>query len=440
MSDWKPNKGPQTRFLSLTCDEVLYGGAAGGGKSESLLIDAIRLVGRGYGRAYSALLLRREFPELEKSLIFRSQELYPRLGGKYNDQKHVWKFPDGERVYFGHLQHEKDVKQYQSAEFQYIGFDELTQFTERQYVYLFSRCRSSKDVPLRMRGATNPGSEGHEWVFARWGYWLNPESKTRAESGQVLYLLRDDDGKEIVVPKGTPDAQSRTFVSSFIDNNPHIDARYRRKLKELDPVTRRQLEFGDWLIKPAKGLYFKRPWFKVVSARPTHPQTQWVRFWDRAATEGDGDWTVGLLLAKTPDGVLWICDVVRLQGNPGQVEATIRQTAQLDGINVMVGLSEDPGQAGKFESSYYSKALAGFNVRFLRESGSKIVRCQPASAQASVGNFRIVAGDWCREFLNELEAFPEGKWDDQVDSLSGAFNLLHEHALLSDEDAKLIVC
>lgn len=439
MADWRPNSKPQTRFLSLTCREALYGGAAGGGKSESLLVDAIRLVGRGYGRGYAALLLRRAFPELEKSLIFRSHDLYPRLGGTYNGSKYVWTFPGGEKVYFGHLQHNHSVQQYQSAEFQRILFDETTQFTEHQYTYMFSRLRSSKGVPLAMRGATNPGGEGHEWVFKRFGYWLNPEAKTRADSGKILHLLKDEKTSvETVVPKGTAHAFGRTFVAASSKDNPNIDESYERSLLELDPVTMAQLKDGNWLIKPAKGLLFKRGWFQVVDYRPVH--AQFVRFWDRAAMEDGGDWTVGTLLAKTPDGIFWVCDVIRFQGNPGLVEATIKQTAILDGKNVMIGLSEDPGQSGKFESAAYTRELAGWNVRFLRETQNKTVRVAPASAQAFRGNFRIVEGDWNRAWVAEVEAFPEVKHDDQIDSLSGGFTLLHEFPILSDEDAKLIVC
>ena len=169
-----PNPGPQTRFLGLTCFEALYGGAAGGGKSASLLVDSIRYVGRGYGANYHAILFRRTYPELEKSLIKESRGLYPRLGGVYNEVKSTWTFPGGEIVEFAHIQHEKDVFKYQGAAFQFIGFDELTSFTETQYLYLISRVRSSTGVPCRVRSATNPGNEGHEWVFSRWGLWLDP--------------------------------------------------------------------------------------------------------------------------------------------------------------------------------------------------------------------------------------------------------------------------
>ncbi len=430
-NDWKPNSGPQTRFLSLTCTEALYGGAAGGGKSESLLVDASRYVGRGYGRKYSALLLRREFTELERNLIERSDLLYPRLGGKYNGQKHLWRFPAGETIRFGHCEHLGDERHYKSDEFQFIGFDEVTEFLVAQYVYLFSRLRSSAGIPLRMRAGTNPGGPGHEWVFDRWRYWLDPESPIKAEPGKILHLVRNEDGSETVVPKGTPDAISRCFVPAMIADNPHLDPAYKRVLDELDPVTRAQLKFGDWRIKPARGLLFKRHWFEIVDAPPEN--ARWCRYWDLAATEDGGAWTVGVLMSIADDGI-YIVDVIRLQGSPGTVEATIRQTADVDGVEVMVGLPQDPGQAGVAQVAAYTKLLEGFNVQFNRETGDKTERAKPLSAQAEPrggskhGRVKIVRGEWNLSYLQEHEAFPDQKIKDQVDASSGAFTLLEGKA------------
>jgi len=429
--DWIPNAGPQTRFLSLTCFEALYGGSAGGGKSESLLIDAIRHVGRGHGTAYKALLLRREFPELEKSLILRSHEIYPRLGGLYGEMKKCWRFPGGERVYFGHLQYEHDVQQYQSAEFQFVGFDEATQFTAYQYTYLISRLRSACGIPLRLRGATNPGGPGHEWAFKRFAPWLDPECTVTAKPGEVLHFTRDDDGAEHVVPKGTPGSLGRTFVPARLGDNPYLDGtEYSRGLMELDPLTRAQLKDGDWLAKPSAGMYFQRAWFDIVQASPATAQR--VRYWDRASTgeteavkrrRKDPDYTVGLKLAKD-GGTYFVEDVVRFRGTPHEVEMVIRQTATMDGKAVMVALEQDPGQAGQFEIDTYIRNLDGFNVRAFPARQDKIVRAQPASAQAEARNIKLVSGEWNEAFLREVSSFPEGDHDDQVDTLSGAHTAL----------------
>jgi predicted phage terminase large subunit-like protein len=429
---FQPNAGPQTRFLSLTCLEALYGGAAGGGKSCALVIDAIRYVGRGYGANYQALLLRRTFPELEASLILESHKFYPALGGKWNDTKRVWTFPAGERVQFGHCEGEKDVHRYQGAEFQFIAFDELTSFTLYQYTYLFSRLRSAKGVRCRMRAATNPGNEGHEWVLARFAPWLDRSPNyegARAAPGEILYFARGADDLEHIVERNTPNASGRTFVPASIVDNPAIASTdYASRLDLLDPVTRARLRDGDWLIKPGKGAYFKRGWFQYIDIAPATPRR--VRYWDRAATEpkkgkSDPDWTVGLRFGRSAAGLYFVDDIVRFRGSPHVVEATIKATAIADGARTTVWIEEDPGAAGKFEASYYVRALSGFRVKTNRPTKDKITRAGPVSSQVEHGNVAIVGrGAWVEPFITELESFPEGAQDDQVDALSGAFTAI----------------
>lgn len=425
---WEPSPGPQARFLSLTCFEALYGGAAGGGKSDALLVDAVRYVGRGYGTNYKALLLRREFPDLEKSLIVRSRQLYPILGGVPRNDGKEWRFPGGEVVYFGHAQHERDIEQYQGAEFQFVGFDELTTFTEYQYTYIISRIRSARGVPTRLRAATNPGGVGHDWVFRRFGAWLDPKSAVKAEPGQVLYFVRADD-RELVVAKGTAGAAGRTFVPARLEDNKYlsVDGQYERGLAELDKVTRERLRNGDWLIQPSKGAYFKRGYFDFVDVAPADVIDR-VRRWDLAATEPkpgrDPDWTVGLKMSKSRDGVYYVEDVTRFRESPHKVEFGIRSTAEMDGQRCRIMIPQDPGQAGKAQVAYYVRSLAGFDVRGLPETGDKVTRAQPVSAQCEARNVKLVRGAWNDDFIRELEAFPEGAHDDQVDAFANAFTAL----------------
>lgn len=280
-------------------------------------------------------------------------------------------------------------------------------------------------IPLRSRAGTNPGGPGHDWVFRRFGAWLDPESPVKAAPGEVLYFLQQDD-VDVAVPRGTPKAISRCFVPAKVEDNPHVNEEYVDDLARLDPVTRAQLRDGDWLSRPAAGLYFKRRWFEIVGDAPA--QALRVRFWDRAATEGGGDWTAGVLMSRTTDGTIWVEDVVRLQGSPGRVKSTILQTAEIDGPEVVVALSEDPGAAGKFEAEEYARELQGFEVQFLRETDDKITRAGPFSSQCERCLVRIVRGDWNLKYLSELEAFPEGENDDQVDASSGAFTKLVETA------------
>lgn len=417
---WAPNSRPQTQFLASAAYEALYGGAAGGGKSDALLVGALRYA---HEPRYTAIVLRRTFPELERGIIERSRSIIPAAfpGAVYNEQKKAWRFPSGARLLFGHLEHEHSVTDHQGAEYQYLAFDELTHFTERQYTYMLSRGRSATGIPVRIRCGTNPGGDGHAWVQRRWGPWLDPESPVQARPGERLWYVHDADG-ERWVPQGTPDALSRVFVPARASDNPALDTGYASRLAALDPVTRAQLRDGDWNIRPAKGLLFKPSWFEVVDAAPS--QARRVRRWDFAASEAkpgrDPDWTVGARWARASDGRYYVEDVVRFRGRPLEVEQRVLQTAALDGRGVAIRLPQDPGAAGVQVAETYVRLLAGYDVKAERETGDKVTRAKPASAQAERGLVKLVRGAWVPAWLAEHEAFPEGDHDDQVDTTSGA--------------------
>lgn len=453
--DWTPFPA-QVPFLQLRTFEALYGGAAGGGKSDALLLDATRYIGRGYGRDYKALLLRRTFPDLEKSLIDRARELYPRLGGIYREDKRYWRFPKGEKIFFGHLEHEKDLLQYQGAAFQFIGLDELTHFTRHQYIYLFSRCRSSRGVPCRIRAATNPGGPGHDWVFERWGYWLDDEHPLFTSPGKVIYFAPRDEGEEIV-PRGTMvllpgdkpgqevEAPGRVFIPAKLDDNPYLlaDPTYRAALAQLDPVTREQLRRGIWKKRKGKKLYFDREWVELLDEPP--PGLTWVRPWDFAATapsqeNPDPDWTRGILVARWKNRVVFT-DLKSLRAAPGGVEELLEKTARDDGPAVVHLLPQDPGAAGKTAAAYYQRLVtaAGGSARVILVSRkNKLTRFKPFSGFASPPNRGacFVRGPWNRVVFDELEAFEgqdEGEsHDDIVDIVSDGFNHVWRIPLTND--------
>lgn len=425
VSEWRPTPR-QEEFLASSAYEVLYGGAAGGGKSAGLLSAPLRWIGHPQFRG---ILFRRTFPDLERSLIQKSREFYPLVipGCSYNEQKHIWRFPSGASIEFGHLEYEKDVAKYDGSEYCFLGFDELTHFTEKQYIRLLGRNRSSAGLPARVRATTNPGGEGHEWVFHRWGPWLDPKHPVQAQEDEILFVKKQ--GETVVWSRTlAPKSLARQFIPAKLSDNPHLtenDPEYETRLEELDKVRREQLKNGDWLIKPGAGLYFKREFFPRLANRVRGPCIR-VRFWDRAATV-DGDYTVGLLMAKLPNGKYVVEHIERFRGNSADVERRIVETAEADGKQVQVWLTIDPAQAGKFEFSTYQRVLAGFTVRGLRETGDKITRAGPVSSRCEHGQVAIVIGEWNNEFFSELEAFPEGKSrtkKDQVDALSGAYTAL----------------
>jgi predicted phage terminase large subunit-like protein len=439
---WEPSPGPQYRFLQLPVYEKLYGGAAGGGKTDALVMGLLDLV---HEPTYNGIIFRRTFPELAGQVIPKSMQWYRSAGGIYNESKHFWRFPSGARIHFGHLQHESDVHRYQGWEFQRAAFDELTSFTRYMWSYIKTRLRSSVGLPCEAWGATNPGGEGHEWVLEHWAPWLRVDDTDydgpRAAPGQVMWYVPSVDAHGNVttkwVPKGTPGALSRVFVPAKLTDNPHLlknDPTYLTRLDDQDRLTREQLKNGNWLAKPQKGDFFQKHWFDIVDAVPIGRLTE-VRWWDRAATVDEPgkkpDWTAGVRMARDmATGLIYIIDVIRFQEKPTEVEEFIIRTAKADGKRVLVRGALDPGSAGVFEASSYTRALAGYDVEFIRETGDKCDRARPVASQVKAGNVKLLRGPWNRQFLDEAEGFPFGK-KDQIDGTSGAFSVLHSDDIVA---------
>jgi hypothetical protein len=214
------------------------------------------------------LLLRRTFPQLEDSLIVRSKQFY---GDEryYNASKHVWEL-GGRRIRFGHLEREKDIHQYQSAAFDLIGFDELTQFERRQYEYLLSRARTTtKGQRVRMVGCTNPGGEGNDWVMERWAAWLDEGYPRPAQPGEVRWFKRADDGHDVETTADDPQALSRTFIAAKLSDNAYLGEEYRRILSAMPEPYKSQLLSGDWRAGMVDDAYQVIPtdWIRAAQAR-----------------------------------------------------------------------------------------------------------------------------------------------------------------------------
>lgn len=387
----------QAEFLLLDDElEAMYGGAAAGGKSSCLLMAALQYV---HVPNYNALILRRTFADLNKpgALMERAHEWLGNTDAKWNANDKRWTFPSGATLSFGYMANDKDKYQYQGSEFQFVGFDELTQFSEEQYKYLFSRVRKLEGsrIPIRIRSATNPGGTGHAWVYQRF-----------------------------FIEKEAP------FVGAKIDDNPYVNANeYREALSHLDPVTREQLLNGDWEVRDGTG-FFQRDWFEVIPQEkvPAEAYRNSVRFWDLAATpvsevNKDPDWTVGTRVGMH-DGVFYVLDQVAIRGTPQQVEALVKQTAALDGTHTKIYMEEEPGSSGKNTSDHYRRrVLVGYPYYAERATGSKMERARPLSSASEGMNVKLVQAAWNRPLLDELVLFPtKGVHDDRTDSLAGAFN------------------
>lgn len=406
--------------------EVLFGGAAGGGKSDWLLRSALQYVDIP---GYSALILRRSVSSLFAAggLVPRSQEWLADTDGVWNEQKKTWFFPNGATIQFGYLDSPSDKYKYQSSEYQFIGFEELTEFPrEEDYAFLISRLRAPTHgplagVPWRMRATTNPIGVGFAWVKARF-----------VPNGQ---------------PINTPD---RFFLQSFLEDNPSIDLKqYEAGLIAMgDEVTFRKLRKGDWSDMVA-GEYFPKDAIvdRIISPRriPRNILAT-VRAWDLAGTEPslsnpDPDWTVGVKMAKfgnkhAPEWLIW--HVNRFRKSPDKTEQDLKAQTVLDGRQVYSRIEQEPGQSGKAQVTHLSRVLAGYDFDGIRVSGGdskkkegkarsgKEIRAIGLSSQWRQGNVWLVddGTGWIQSFVDELDAFPFGKHDDQVDAATLGFNFL----------------
>ncbi len=438
MESIRPQAGPQEAFLSTSADIAIYGGAAFGGKTFALLLEASRYTDDA---SFGAVIFRRTTKQItnEGGLWDTAGDIYPQLDAQSNVSRLQYKFPEGAVISFAHLEHEKNKYDWQGSQITLLGFDELTHFTAGQFWYLVSRNRNPSANGIRpyVRATCNPDPDSFVADLIAW--WIDPETgyAIPERSGVIRWFIRrnntliwGDSAEELRRDNPGSVPKSLTFIaSSFSDNKIGLqrDPGYLANLEALPTVERERLKNGNWKVKPSSGDYFKKSNFDIVDAAPAEGQR--IRYWDRAATEPsatnpDPDWTAGLRLLFATDGFYYVEHVERFRGTPGKVTRNVKAIAEQDGKTIAIGIEQDPGAAGKFEAATYVELLAGFIVFTVPPQGDKETRASPASVQAEQRKIRLVRGDWNAAFLDELESFPKGRHDDQVDALSGAFNQL----------------
>ena len=435
----RPQPGPQEIFLSSPADIAIAGGAAGGGKTWSLLLEPTRHADNG---KFGCVVFRRTYPQIknEGGLWDEAAELYPLLGAVGNEQELEYEFPSGMTVKFSHMQHAKDAERWTGAQVPLLAFDQLEEFEEKQFWYLLSRNRSARaGVRPYIRATCNPVPDDDPvggWLNKLISWWIDPETgyAIPGRSGVIRWFVRmneelhwGDSPRDLLAsfPESLP--KSITFVPATLADNPALetaDPGYRSNLMALPLVDRERLLGGNWKIRPTAGLVFDRSWFGTLSAMPADV-LRWVRYWDKAGTQNAGKFSAGVLIGKRPGGRFLVADVVKGQWSALNRETVIKQTAEAAARrgNVSTWVEQEPGSGGKESAENTVTQLAGYTIHAERVTGDKVTRAGPLSSQAEARNVDILQADWNESFLAELHRFDGVKGVmDQVDAASGAFN------------------
>lgn len=451
VNELAPQAGPQTMFMASMADIIVYGGAAGGGKTYALLLEALRHKDvKGFGSVifrhnYNQITAEGGLWDASNKIFSQVPDAHPRKSPKLH-----WKFDGGSKLNFAHIEREEDLQSWQGTEIAYIGFDELTHFTKHQFLYMLSRNRTTCGVRPYMRATCNPDVDS--WVADLISWWIDQDTgyPIPERSGQIRWLTvindviyfhatREESVKHALslgIPEDKAETmpKSFTFIASRLEDNKVLmenDPGYMANLMALTEVDKERLLNGNWKIKASAGKYFQRT--QVSQYMLTEIPTDvifWCRAWDIAATDedegGDPDFTASALIGRRSNGRFVVAHVTNDLVKAGDVGKLIRVTAIADkarfGALYHIRIPQDPGAAGKIVAKSWIKMLAGFDVKAETISGSKEDRATPFAAQWQVGNVDVVVGEWNEMYFSQLESFPESKHDDMVDCSSDAFN------------------
>jgi predicted phage terminase large subunit-like protein len=413
----------------LACNhyrEGLFGGQAGGGKSSALLMAALQ-----YAEVpgYSALLLRRTYADLALpgALMDRAGEWLQPTAASWNSSTKTWHFPSGATITFGYLENEKSKYRYQGSELQYIAWDELTQFPLSVYTYLFSRLRKTRgghldNVPLRVRAGSNPGGEGHAWVYERFIVGATENART---------------GRRLFIP------------ASLLDN-PHVDAQsYTESLAELDEVTKAQLLQGLWITDPARRP-FDAEWWRRSNRYHAHDYRMSAQVvarylsWDTAYKDGDGnDWSACTVGELTSDYRLLIREVWKGKLTFPHLPEAIAETAHRynhDGKLRSIIIEDKGSGTSAIQTLQHSmpRQYADMIVPF-RPTTDKMQRARQTAVWCKRGGVWMPwptdEVSWLYDFMGELTTFPDAVHDDQVDSFTQLV-LFTEHLIAAGWQAR----
>lgn len=449
-----PASKKQEMFLNSDTTITLAGGAAGSGKSFVSLLIALKFM--NHPRA-TGIIFRKTSKMLTSpgSIWHEAVHLYSTLYPKdliVRHQANEIVFPNGALLKFSHMQHEKNKYDHKGGQYSLVIFDEATDFSEDQVMYLVSRMRNAyvdytpqmflmcnpdfdsflrlwiQDYYLDSRGIPLPERTGHKRWFYRQGnkmLWYNSEEEARAVHGHGP----------------TSGVNTFTFIgANCLDNPPLLKAQpdYLTNLMSLPRVERERLLDGSWFARPENSGLFKREWVQEVDF-PNGRAKKRVRSWDLAFTKPseinpNPDWTAGVLVSKDETNVYTIEHVVRARDRVHEIEKLIFETAIRDGKGVTITIPQDPAAAAGAYAKSLQRRLAemGFHVKLCKPVNSKITRFAPFASLAQAGFVNVVRGDWNSDFYEELEIFDGDakRKDDQVDCCSDAVLVLNTQLAL----------
>jgi len=405
---WKPHK-KQALALRLSAFELLFGGAAGGGKSDFLLMDFYAGVNK-YAKNWRGILFRRTYAELEE-LLKRAHEIYVQLGGKFTDKNKTFTFPNGAFIKFRYLEHDKDVLNYQGHQYTWIGFDELGNYpTDFAWRYMITRCRSAAGVPCYMRGTANPGGVGHAWIKARFIDNFEPFKTHRT-----------------VESSGFP--ITRCFIPSQLEDNPALmenDPDYGNRLKLLPQHLYRALRNGDWDVFAGQVFSEFRRALHVVKPFALEPGA-WKKFysfdWGYAKPFSLGKWGVNAQGRMVRYGEWYGCTAdamdVGIKMGSGELSAKIWEMALLEGVTEMVADSamwnktdDNPSMAEIFEEAGFKMIKADKD----RINGLSAVH-QYLGTKAEDGRPMMLIFDHCVDFVRTIPVLtPDPSNPEDVDT------------------------
>lgn len=466
---WGPQEGPQRAFAECEADIAIFGGSAGGGKSFALLYECVKWVMLATVRAYRAVLFRRTNPELigGGGLWDESQELYRAFGGRprgapaldWTFEAPTRKIAHRHRIEFRHLQRDSTVHEHQGRQYAFIGFDELTHFTEAQFWYMVSRLRSQCGVRPYLRATCNPDPDHFVKDLIAW--WLDDEGyPDLAKSGVIRWFVRVDDAlqwfdsREAAVAEH-PDSEplSFTFIASRLADNKILaanDKGYKGRLMALTRVQRERLlgdakRGGNWFVTEGEGEFFNKSDFQESDGPPS-PVVFTCRGWDKAASRPsaqypDPDWTRGVRVSLCRDGELWIDDAEEMRDTPPAVMRLQRATAERDTRAVVQAIYRDTGDAGASDAHTTARGLEGFQVHEVeswqadssKEKGdfrsSRAKRARARIWMKRVEDHRVFIKrgvPWAGSLKSEAHRFPKGRHDDWIDAISCAIMAIDE--------------